>query len=170
MLTGKLYLDLAVSLDGPGRYETGTGRNLDRRKARRFRRSLRRFRSKPRITHPVEDQIGVQPIEPRDMRNRYIRCRRLNTDRRSALRSNRWRLRLTSSPVRSRFVRRTTLSPIVSAIQSGHYPTHTIPGRAAKPDAYNGTNASEFAVATNNTGPAIAGPVLFVHQNGLFQS
>ena len=135
MLTGKLYLDLAVGLDGPGRYETGTGRNLDRRKARRFRRSLRRSRSKPRITHPVEDQICIQPIAPRDLRNRYIRCRRLNTDRRSALRSNRWRLRLTYSPVQSRFVRRTTQRPIVSVNQSGHYPTHAIHGRAARPGA-----------------------------------
>ena len=135
MPTGKLNLDLAVGLDGPGRFETGTAHNLDRQKARRFRRSLRRSRSKPRITHPVEDQIGVQPIEPRDMRNRYIRCRRLNTDRRSALRSNRWRLRLTYSPVQSRFVRRTTRNPIESAIQSGHYPTHAIHGRAARPGA-----------------------------------
>ncbi|MDF1720980.1 MAG: GNAT family N-acetyltransferase, partial [Minwuia sp.] len=41
-----------------------------------------------------------------------------------------------SSSVQSRFVRRAILCPIVSAIQSGHYQSHTMRGSAARPDAY----------------------------------
>ena len=82
--------------------------DLDRQETGRLRRRLRRPRRKPRVTQPFEDQIGIQPISPRDLRNRYIRRRRLKTDRRSALRSNRWRLRLTSSSDQSRLVRHAT--------------------------------------------------------------
>ena len=136
MPTGKLNLDLAVADRMAFGLGSGMTHNLDRQETRRLRRTLRRAWRKPWITHPFEDQIGVQPIASRDLRNRYIRRRRLNTDRRSALRSNRWRLRLTSSSDQSRLVRRTTRNPIVSTIQSGHYLTLYKRGRAVRPDGY----------------------------------
>ena len=133
--TSKLDLDLAVADRVAFGLGSGMTHDPDRQETRRLRRRLRHPRRGAPVTHPFEDQIGIQPMAPRDLRNRYIRCRRLNTDRRSALRSNRWRLRLTSFSDQSRTVRLTTRNPIVSAIQSGHYPTHTIPGRAARPGA-----------------------------------
>ena len=132
----KLDLDLAFGCIAPGRIMTGMIDNLYRQETGSLRRRLCRARRKPWITQPLEDQIGIQPIAPRDLRNRYIRCRRLKTDRRSALRSNRWRLRLTSSSDQSRLVRRTTRNPIVSTIQSGHYLTLYKRGRAVRPDGY----------------------------------
>ena len=136
MSTRKFNLNLAFGCVTPGRFMTGMIDNLDREETGSVRRRLCRARRKPWITHPFEDQIGVQPIAPGDLRNRYIRRRRLNTDRRSALRSNRWRLRLTSSSDQSRLVRRTTRNPIVSTIQSGHYLTLYKRSRAVRPDAY----------------------------------
>ena len=95
--TCKINLDLPFSCIAPRRFMTGMVDNLDRQETGCLRRRWRRPWRKPWITHPFEDKIGIQPIAPRDLRNRYIRCRRLKTDRRLALRSNRWRLRLTSS-------------------------------------------------------------------------
>ena len=136
MPTGKLNLDLAVADRMALNIRSGMTHNLDRQETGTLRRTLHRAWRKPWIPHPFEDQIGIQPIAPRDLRNRNIRRRRLNTDRRSALRSNRWRLRLTSSSEQSRLVRRPTQNLIVSTIQSGHYPNHSIPGRAVRPDVY----------------------------------
>ena len=132
----KLDLDLPFGCIAPGCFMTGMIDNLDRQETGSLRRRLCRAWRKPWITQPFEDQIGIQPIAPRDLRNRYIRRRRLNTDRRSALRSNRWRLRLTSSSDQSRLVRRATRNLIVSTILSGHYPTKSITGRAVRPNAY----------------------------------
>ena len=77
----KLDLDPAFGCIAPGRIMTGMIDNLYRQETGTLRRRLPRPRSKPWITQPLEDQIGIQPIAPRDLRNRYIRRRRLKTDR-----------------------------------------------------------------------------------------
>lgn len=78
---GSLDLDLAVA--GRKSFGIGSGmtHNLDRQETRRLRRPLRRVWRKPCITHPFEDQIGIQPISPRNPRHGNIRRRRLKTDR-----------------------------------------------------------------------------------------
>ena len=54
----KLDLDLAVGLDGPGHFETGTVHNLNRQEARRVRRSLRRFRRIAPVTQPFKIMLA----------------------------------------------------------------------------------------------------------------
>jgi hypothetical protein len=77
----KLDLDLAFGCVTPGRFMTGMIDNLYRQETGSLRRRMCRAWRKPRIAHPFEDQIGIQPISPPDLRNRYIRRRCLNTDR-----------------------------------------------------------------------------------------
>ena len=77
----KLNLNLPFGCIVPRRFMTGIINNLDREETVRLRRRFPRPWRKPRIMQPFEDQIGIQPISPRNLRYRYIRRRRLNTDR-----------------------------------------------------------------------------------------
>jgi len=129
-LLGKTLLGKA----GRTAFRTRRDHDLNRQEDRRIHSTLRRSGRVACITQPFEDHVGIQRIPPRHLCNRHIRGRRLQADRRSALRSDQWRLRLTSSSVQSRFVRRATQNPIVLTIQSGHYPTHSISGRAVTLD------------------------------------
>ena len=79
--TGSLDLDLAVADRKSFGIGSGMTHNLDRQETRRLRRTLRRAWRKPCTTHPFEDQIGIQPISPRDPRHGNIRRRSLKTDR-----------------------------------------------------------------------------------------
>jgi len=65
----KLDLDLPFSCIAPRRFMTGMIDNLYREKTGSLRSRLLRPRRKPWITHPFEDQIGIQPIAPGDLRN-----------------------------------------------------------------------------------------------------
>ena len=78
---GKLNLDLAVGDRMAPGFLRGMTHDFDRQETGRLRHRLRRAWRKPWVTQPFEDQIGIQPISPRDLRNRYIRHRRLKTDR-----------------------------------------------------------------------------------------
>lgn len=120
----KLDLDLPFGCITPRRFMTGMIDNLDREKTGSLRRRLPRPRRKPRVTQPFEDQIGIQPISPRDLRDRYIRRRRLKADRPLLV--------IRPKPPRSTATR----NPMVLTTQSGHYLTLYRRGRAVTPDAY----------------------------------
>ena len=122
--TGKLNLDLTFGCILPRRFMTGMIDNLDREETGSLRRRFPRPWRKPRITQPLEYQIGIQPIAPRNLRYRYIRPRRLKTDRPLLV--------IRPKPPRSTH----HPSTIVSTIQSGHYLTLYRRGRAVRPDAY----------------------------------
>jgi len=59
----------------------GVINDLDRQKARLDLRNGIRFRRKARITQSLEDQVRVHRISARHLGNRYVRGRRLKTDR-----------------------------------------------------------------------------------------
>jgi len=79
--TGSLDLDPAVADRKSFGIGSGMTHNLDRHETRRLRRTLRHVWRKPCITHPFEDQIGIQHVSPRNLRHGNIRRRRLKTDR-----------------------------------------------------------------------------------------